>query len=108
MGIHNEDQLPAGFIGDFADIPDVPGHLYGRLRHGIDRRVAVRRTLWAVAASLIIMVTAFSVAHLSRPQIASVAEAEEELSTVDSYINSNVYTEDDNSYVYYEETLYQE
>jgi hypothetical protein len=56
------------------------------------------------------MVTAFQTIHLIQPQTqsASVAEAAEELSTIDSYINSDVYKENDNSYGYYEETLYQE
>jgi hypothetical protein len=112
MGTHDEDQLPARFAGAFADIPELPDHLYGGVRQGIDRKTTVRRTAWAVAASLVVMVTAFSAAHRFGPQdaplAASVADVSEELNTVDSYINSNVYKEDDDSYAYYEETLYQE
>jgi hypothetical protein len=104
----DEGFLPKGFIDELMDIPPAPAHLYTGVRRRIDRKRAVVRTVWAVAASLILMITAFQTARLLQPAAIPVAEAAEELSTVDSYINSTVYKEDENSYVYYEETLYQE
>jgi hypothetical protein len=110
MDTMGENPLSKKFLDEFTDIPSVPGHLYAGIRHRIDRKRALLRTVWAIAASLILMVTAFQVTRLMQPQAQSapVAEAAEELSTIDSYINSTVYKENDNSYVYYEETLYQE
>jgi hypothetical protein len=104
----NEIALPEKFRDELKDIPGVPGHLYAGMMHSIDRKRAVLRTVWSVAASLLIMVTAFQAAHLLRPQSASVPEVAEELSSVNRYFNSEVYTVDENSYAYYEETLYQE
>jgi hypothetical protein len=104
----DESLLPKKFIDEFMNIPSAPSHLYAGVRHRIDRKRAVMRTVWAVAASLILMVTALQTARLLQPADIPVAEAAEELTTVDSYINSTVYKEDDSSYVYYEETLYQE
>jgi hypothetical protein len=110
MDENADNLLPTKFINEFAEIPSVPQHLYASIRHRIDRKRALLRTVWAIAASLILMVTAFQTVRLVQPQTqgASVAEAAEELSNVNSYINSDVYKEDDNSYAYYEETLYQE
>ena len=102
------DLLPKKFLDELADIPSLSPSLYSAIRRRIDRKRTILRTVWAVAASLILMVTAFQVTRLFAPANASVAEASEELSTVDSYINSDVYRENDNSYGYYEETLYQE
>lgn len=108
MDNNAENQLPEKFINELANVPSVPQHLYAGIRRRIDRKRTLVRAIWAVAASLLITVTAFQAAHMMRPENASVAEAAEELSVVNSYINSNVYKEDDNSYGYYEETLYQE
>jgi hypothetical protein len=108
MDNNEKNPLPKKFLDDLADIPSLSPSLYAGIRRRIKRKTAIVRTVWAVAASLIIMVTAFQVTRLVPPANASVAEASEELSTVDSYINSDVYRENDNSYGYYEETLYQE
>jgi hypothetical protein len=108
MDNSDETMLPEKFTKGFADIPDVPGHLYAGIRRRIDRKRTVRRAIWAIAASLILVVTAFQATHYLHSSGAVVAEAGEELSSVDSYINSTVYEENDNSYVCYEETLYQE
>jgi hypothetical protein len=110
MDINGEDPLPKRFVDEFTAIPSVPEVLFSGIRHRIDRKKALLRTVWAVAATLVVTVTAFQANRLTHPrtQTASVAEAEEELSNVNSYINSDVYKENDASYAYYEETLYQE
>jgi hypothetical protein len=108
MDNNDEVPLPKKFLDELSDIPSHPQSLYAGIRRRIDGKIATMRTVWAVAASLIIMVAAFQATHLLRPQNASITEAAEELSGVSNYINSDVYRENDNSYPYYEETLYQE
>jgi hypothetical protein len=108
MDQNSETSLPEKFIDELKDIPAVPGHLYARMKHGINRKRAVLRTVWAVAASMLIMVTAFQAAHLVRRQNTPVPEVAEELSSMNRYFNSEVYSADEDSYAYYEETLYQE
>ena len=108
MDNNDENLLPENFISEFTDIPSVPQHLYAGIRHRIDRKRTVLRTVWAVAASLLITLTAFQMVRLIHPHNSYVPEVAEELSGVNSYINSEVYKENDSSYGYYEETLYQE
>jgi hypothetical protein len=108
MDQNNEMSLPEKFIDELGNVPALPLHLYAGIRRGIDRKRAVLRTVWAAAASLLIMVTAFQAIHLVHPQNIYVPEAAEELTSVNRYFNSEVYTTDENSYAYYEETLYQE
>jgi hypothetical protein len=110
MDNNAENLLPKKFIDELTDIPSVPQDLYAGIIHRIDRKRVMLRTVWAIAASLVVMVTAFQGTRLMQPQTqsTSIAEAAEELSNVNSYFNSEVYKEDDNSYAYYEETLYQE
>jgi hypothetical protein len=108
MDQFTENMLPKNFIDGLADIPAMPQHLYTGIRHKINRKRAVVRAVWAVAASLVISLTAFQMVQQHAPRVSYVPEAAEELSAVDSYFNSSVYKENENSYAYYEETLYQE
>jgi hypothetical protein len=110
MEQNSDNRLPKNFIDGLADIPALPHHLYAGMRQRIDRKRVALRTVWAVAASLMLMVAAFQATRLVQPrtQSVAVAEAAEELSNVDSYINDGGYNENETSYGYYEETLYQE
>ena len=103
-----DEKLPDKFVRELADVPPMPSHLYALARRRIVRKKIVMRTVWAVAASLVIMITGLEAVRLTRPHNEYVPEVAEELSAVNSYINSDVYKENDNSYAYYEETLYQE
>lgn len=103
----NEKQLPEKFTSAFADVPPLPGQLFGMITRKIARRTMLARSLWAVAASLLIAVSSLTAYRMTLPHGSGSPEAAEELSTVSSYYNSSVYQADEKSYVGYEEVLYQ-
>jgi hypothetical protein len=104
----SENRLPRQFIDALADIPSLPRHLYSNVKRKLDAKLLVVRSAWALAASILIAISAFQAVHLSASHNTYVAEAADELSGVSSYINSDVYRENDNSYAFYEEVLYKE
>ena len=74
----------------------------------IARRTLLTRSVWAVAASLLIAVSSLTAYRVTMLHGSNSPEATEVLNTVSSYYNSSVYQEDEKSYVGYEEVLYQE
>lgn len=103
-----ENQMPRAALDQLASIPPLPENLYGAVIRRINRRRAVERTLFGLAASLLIAVSAFTALRLSPSRASYSAEIAEDLNGVNTYINSDVYRENSNSYGYYEEVLYQE
>jgi hypothetical protein len=103
-----EKQLPEKFSNAFADIPPLPGQLFAVITRKIARRTLLTRSVWAVAASLLITVSSLTAYRMTMLHGSSSPDAAEVLNTVSSYYNSSVYQEDEKSYVGYEEVLYQE
>ena len=103
----NEKQLPEKFNSAFADVPPLPEQLYGKITQKIARRTLLARSVWAVAASLIIAVSSLTAYRMTMPHGPGSPDAAEVLNTVSSYYNSSVYQADEKSYVGYEEVLYQ-
>ena len=104
----NEKQLPEKFNNTFADVPPLPGQLFAVITRKIARRTLLTRSMWAVAASLILAVSSLTAYRVTMQHGSGSPDAAEVLNTVSSYYNSSVYQEDEKSYVGYEEVLYQE
>jgi hypothetical protein len=103
-----ENQLPRRAFEQLAEIPPLPSHLYGTIIGKINRRKIVARSVFGIAASVLVAVSAFTVTRFASPGASYSAEVADELSGVNSYINSDVYQANSNSYGYYDEVLYQE
>lgn len=104
----NEKQLPEKFNSAFADVPPLPEQLFGVVMRKIARRTLLMRSVWAVAASLLITLSSLTVYRVTMLHGSGSPDADEVLNTVSSYYNSSVYQEDEKSYDGYEEVLYQE
>lgn len=78
------------FYQSIGDVPQLPADLYGSIERKLRRRVAVRRKLFAIAASLIVVAGALPliINHFAdsgplRPEVTS------ELATVRDFLNGN-------------------
>ncbi len=108
MDQSNENPIPGLVLQALADIPPLPPHLYGAIIWKINRKRALVRFAFGLAASLLIAVSTFTVVRLTMTPASYSADVAEELNGVNSYFNGDVYRENSNSYGYYEETSYQE
>jgi hypothetical protein len=100
----NEKQLPEKFTSAFADVPPLPEHLYGVITRKIIRRKIFVRSVWTAAASILIMVSAFTAYRTSLPRAAYNPEIADELASISSYYNNG--DNDDNDDSNYENVLY--
>jgi hypothetical protein len=100
----NEKQLPETFNSAFADVPPLPEQLYGVITRKILRRKIVARSVWTAAASILVMISAFAVYHISLPRAAYNPEIADELASISSYYNSGDFGDNDDSN--YENVLY--
>jgi hypothetical protein len=100
----NEKQLPEKFSSGFADVPPLPGHLYGAISRKIIRRTIFTRSVWAAAASLLITVFALTAYRTALPREAYNPEIADELASISSYYNSGDIGDNDDSN--YENVLY--
>jgi len=90
------------------DIPPLPSYLYGAVMGKINRKRTIARSVFGMAASVLVAFSVFTVTHVAHSPAPYSTEVAEELSGVNSYINSDVYKTNANSYGYYEEVLYQD
>ena len=93
----NEKPLPENFARAMADVPPLPGHVYGAIARKINRGKIIMRSVWAAAASLIIVVSAFTAFRVSAPQETSNAEISDEVACINDYFNSDDLQDDDNA-----------
>jgi hypothetical protein len=100
----NEKQLPEKFTSAFADVPPLPGHLFGVITGKIIRRKIFTRSVWAAAASLLITVSALTAYRTTLPREAYNPEIADELASISSYYNTGDIGDNDDSN--YENVLY--
>jgi hypothetical protein len=103
-----EKPLSQNAIAALGDIPPLPSNVYGAVIGRINRGRTINRAVFGMAASVLVAVSAFTVMHVTNTPASYSTEVAEELTGVNSYINSDVYKANGNSYSYYEEVLYQD
>jgi hypothetical protein len=105
MHRNTEIRLSEKVIAALGDVPPLPGHLYGAMMKKIDGKKALTRSLWALAASLLIAVIPLTVFRATAPYSAYNSEVAEELASISSYYTGDGIQYDDESN--YENVLYQ-
>jgi H+/gluconate symporter-like permease len=95
MEQNNKKPLFAGFADTLADIPPLPGALYGTVIRKINRKKSFIMSLWTAAATFIIAASSFFAYQITAPSLSYSPEIVEELVSISSFYN-NGDTEDDN------------
>jgi len=103
-----EKPLSKNAIAALENIPPLPSYLYSAVIGKINRNKTITRAVFGMAASVLVAVSAFTVTQVANAPASYSTEVAEELTGVNSYINSDVYKANGNSYGYYEEVLYQD
>ena len=105
--MNTQNEFPKKFTDALSDIPLQPDGLYVRIRRAIDRRLLIQRSIFALAATLLLSLSGLQVyriaGHQASPMIPEVAE---ELTSVSTYVNGDVCRQNENSYAYYEDVTF--
>jgi hypothetical protein len=92
------------FYQELGRVPDLPPHLYGKVRKEIRRGRVLPRALFAAAAALILMVGSLGLWRASKTNepVALSTEVTEELQSLNSYVNGSSIHQDLEAYAFYE------
>jgi|WetSurMetagenome_2_1015567.scaffolds.fasta_scaffold793316_1 hypothetical protein len=94
------------FRGSLSEVPPLPADLFGRVESTIRRKTIVARSMWSIAASLLLAVCAVGYYAVWMPK-SSVADAvDEELQLISTYANGGDLDEDMVQYASLDQGMY--
>jgi hypothetical protein len=78
------------FYRELADVPELPPDLFDDIRHRINRRALIKRSLFALAASLVLVIGSLQVVTM-QPSRGTIVQPEvaSELQTIHDYLNGS-------------------